>query len=92
MSEAIKKPLVDSGQWTVDSALPHSTGRTFEEKIPYILRHCELAVRIKGERTAMLEMRRHFAGYVKGFEGASDMRTKLMTVEKLEEARAVLCA
>jgi tRNA-dihydrouridine synthase B len=64
---------------------------TFEQKIPFILEHCELAVKIKGEKRGMLEMRRHLSSYVKGFDGASAMRVQLMKVEKLEDARAILC-
>ena len=63
---------------------------TFEEKIPFILDHCELAVRFKGERKGMLEMRRHLGSYVKGFDGAREMRERLVRVEKLEEVRAIL--
>lgn len=65
---------------------------SFEEKIPFILEHCELAVKVKGEKRGMLEMRRHLASYVKGVDGASDMRAKLVRVEKLEDVKAVLCA
>lgn len=65
---------------------------TFEEKIPWILDHCELAVRFKGERTGILEMRRHLSSYVKGFDGAREMRERLVRVEKLEEVREILCA
>lgn len=64
---------------------------TFEEKIPWILDHCELAVKFKGERTGMLEMRRHLGSYVKGFDGAREMRERLVRVEKLEEVRMILC-
>lgn len=63
---------------------------TFEDKIPFILEHCELAVRVKGERRGMLEMRRHLSSYVKGFDGASEMRKKLVLVETIAEARAIL--
>lgn len=55
--------------------------QTFEEKIPWILEHCELAVRIKGEKRGMLEMRRHLASYVKGVDGAREMRERLVRVE-----------
>lgn len=65
---------------------------TFQQKIPFILEHCELAVRFKGERTGMLEMRRHLSSYVKGFEGAKEMRERLVRVERLEEVKAILCA
>jgi tRNA-dihydrouridine synthase B len=73
-------------------APPITATLTFEEKIPWILEHCEMAVREKGERTGMLEMRRHLSSYVKGFDGAKEMREKLVRVEKLDEARAILTA
>lgn len=63
---------------------------SFQDKIPFILEHCELAVRIKGEKRGMLEMRRHLSSYVKGFDGASEMRSKLVRVETLKDAEAIL--
>lgn len=65
---------------------------SFSDKIPFIIEHCELAVKIKGERTGMLEMRRHLSSYVKGFDGASEMRQKLVRVETFSEAKAILTA
>lgn len=64
--------------------------KTFLEKLPMIIEHCELSVAIKGERLGMLEMRRHLSSYVKGFDGAADLRGKLVRVEKLAEAKALL--
>lgn len=69
-----------------------SAPATFQDKLPFILEHCELAVRHKGEHVGMLEMRRHLASYVKGFDGASAMRAKLMTVETFAETKAILMA
>lgn len=71
---------------------PSSTVQTltFQEKIPFILGHCELAVRTKGERKGMLEMRRHLLSYVKGFDGAVDMRKSLMKVDTFEETKKIL--
>lgn len=92
----IADALTESRQLSADSyqqsaaAEPTITRLSFEEKIPFILEHCELAVRIKGERRGMLEMRRHLSSYVKGFDGASDMRKKLVLVETLAEAEKVL--
>ena len=63
---------------------------SFGEKIPLILEHCELAVQVKGEKRGMLEMRRHLASYVKGIDGASELRSKLVRVEKLEEVQSIL--
>ncbi len=62
----------------------------FSEKVPLILEHCELAVRIKGEERGILEMRRHLSSYVKGFEGAKELRAKLVRAEKFTEVRQLL--
>ena len=70
---------------------PLKTPITFEEKIPWILEHCELAVRTKGEKRGMLEMRRHLASYVKGVEGAKEMREKLVRAERIDDVKAVIC-
>ncbi len=64
--------------------------KTFLEKLPMILEHCEISVAVKGERLGMLEMRRHLSSYVKGFDGASDLRGKLVRVETLSEAKSLL--
>lgn len=65
--------------------------RSFTEKIPMILKHCALAVRLKGEKRGMLEMRRHLASYVRGQPGAAEMRARLVLAEKIDDVRAVLC-
>ncbi|MFA7681420.1 MAG: tRNA dihydrouridine synthase DusB [Candidatus Peribacteraceae bacterium] len=63
---------------------------SFQEKIPLILEHCALAVRLKGEKRGMLEMRKHLASYVKGFDGARDLRAKLVRVETFEDVQCIL--
>jgi len=65
---------------------------SFAEKIPFILEHCALAVKTKGERKGMLEMRKHLAHYIKGIEGAKELRSRLVQVETLEDAREILAA
>jgi len=70
--------------------VPTISCMSFKEKLPVILQHCELAIRHKGEKRGMLEMRRHFSSYVKGFDGAREMREKLVRVETLEQAQEIL--
>lgn len=65
---------------------------SFKEKIPFIIEHCELAVKVKGQKRGMLEMRRHLASYVKGIDGASELRSRLVRVESVEEVESILCA
>jgi len=83
--------LRDQGSGARDQGSVATIDRlTFQEKIPLILEHCELAVRIKGERRGMLEMRKHLAHYVKGIEGAKELRAKLVRVESLDEVATLL--
>ena len=63
---------------------------TFQEKIPLIIKHCELAVELKGEKRGMLEMRKHLAGYVKGIDGAKELRAKLVRVESIDDVISIL--
>ena len=69
---------------------PSVLSLSFEQKIPMILEHCDLAVKTKGETRGMLEMRRHLASYVKGFDGAADLRSKLVRVETLQQVTEIL--
>lgn len=73
------------------SITPRIASISFAEKIPLILEHCALAVRLKGEKRGMLEMRRHLASYVRGQPGAAEMRSRLVVAEKIEDVQAVLC-
>ncbi|MBU1445661.1 tRNA-dihydrouridine synthase [Patescibacteria group bacterium] len=52
--------------------------------------HVKLSVATKGEKRAMLEMRKHLAMYVKGFPGASEYRNRLVRIESEKEALGLL--
>lgn len=62
----------------------------YNERLPYILEHCELSVRMKGERRGVLEMRRHLSSYIKGFDGAKELRMRVMEIEDLGALKHVL--
>lgn len=62
----------------------------FKKRVPFILEHCDLSVRLKGERRGVLEMRRHLGSYVKGFDGARELRMKILTLEKVDQVVAEL--
>ena len=63
---------------------------SFPERIATALRHLRLAVRIKGERRAVLEMRKHYIAYLKFVPNSRQMRNILMKPETLAEAEDVL--
>ena len=56
-----------------------------QEKIATAIWHARELVQLKGERTAMNEMRRHAAWYTKGFPESARLRDKLCRVETFVE-------
>jgi tRNA-dihydrouridine synthase B len=62
----------------------------FKKRVPFILEHCDLSVKYKGEKRGVLEMRRHLGSYVKGFDGARELRTKILMIENLDEVKSAL--
>lgn len=54
------------------------------------LLHAQLVVEDKGEEVGMREMRKFFAYYVKGFDGAKSARQELVRVSTLKEAEGIL--
>jgi len=54
------------------------------------LDHLEDMVRMKGERRALIEMRKHFAWYLKGTRNAAAARAIINATEELETLKSVL--
>lgn len=63
---------------------------TTQERIETMLKHTHYTIADKGERLAMLEMRKHFGWYIKGFPNASDLRKQLMQTKTFAEVQAIL--
>ena len=59
---------------------------TRQEIIEVIKTHYKLLCDLKGEYTAIREMRKHIGWYIKGFPGASEIRKKINSIETIEEA------
>lgn len=74
----------------LDEAFPRAGKIDWELKKSIIHRHAELQVESQGEELGMLEIRKHLAAYIKGIEGASKVRAKLMQVKKLEEVKSLV--
>ncbi|WP_448530403.1 tRNA dihydrouridine synthase DusB [Raineya sp.] len=60
---------------------------TIEERIEACQKHLQFSVKWKGERLGILEMRRHYASYFKGFENFKSFRMRL--VEAVTEAEII---
>jgi tRNA-dihydrouridine synthase B len=58
---------------------------TLSEKLAVMREHIELAVKLKGEYTAMRESRKQAAWYIKGIRGAAALRSKCMSLETLDD-------
>ena len=50
-------------------------------RIGVALEQLQCSIEVKGERMGLLEMRKHLSHYLKGFEGARDLRQKLLTTD-----------
>jgi nifR3 family TIM-barrel protein len=63
---------------------------TPEEKIDTIIRHMNMLIAYKGERTGILEMRSHIAWYIKGLRDAAYTKQKIFKLTDKEEIISLL--
>ncbi|MFA5135576.1 MAG: tRNA-dihydrouridine synthase family protein [Patescibacteria group bacterium] len=62
----------------------------FRDKVPLILKHAKFLIKLKGEKIALLEIRKHLVAYVKALPNASAYRSKLVAVASLSQICAIL--
>lgn len=60
------------------------------ERISTVVRHLHMLVQAKGERVAVREMRKHAAWYIKGLQGATKAREKIIHASTVEEMQQLL--
>lgn len=60
-----------------------------EVRLSYMLRQAELTVQYKGERTAMSELRRQCAFYLKGMPNAAGLRNRCGSLTCMDDLRAI---
>ena len=60
------------------------------KRIKTTLRHLELAIKVKGERRAVLEHRKFYSGYLKGLYNASQVRNRLMAITEYNPVEDIL--
>ena len=63
---------------------------TVEERIDICRRHLLRSVEWKGEKLGLLEMRRHYASYLKGLPNVKEFRMKLVNSDALAEIEQTL--
>ncbi len=63
---------------------------TAQEKISTIIRHMNMLIEHKGERTGILEMRSHIAWYIKGMRDAAYTKQKIFKMTDRDEIISLL--
>lgn len=66
------------------------TNPTAEERISLAMEHITLMCQLKGEYIGIREARKHGSWYIKGLNGAAQLRNKINTATSLEEMRGIL--
>lgn len=64
---------------------------TIAERLDACRKHLHGSVAWKGEKLGILEMRRHYASYLKGLSHVKEYRTRLVSTDSLQEIEAVFC-
>ena len=64
--------------------------KTKEEIKDLILKHLNLLVEDKGEYTAVREMRKFISWYIKGFDGATEIRRNVNITESVTELERII--
>lgn len=59
----------------------HLAAPTIEQRINVIKKHLQRSIEWKGETLGVLEMRRHYANYLKGLPNIKEYRLKLVTLK-----------
>jgi tRNA-dihydrouridine synthase B len=63
---------------------------TIEQRAQVIRKHLQKSIEWKGATLGILEMRRHYTNYLKGFPNIKEYRNKLVTFKTFEEIGEVL--
>jgi len=66
----------------------HTASR--EERIAALVEHLDLFQQLLGDVTNYAVMKKHFKAYISGWDGAKELRTKLMDTNSADEARILL--
>lgn len=67
-----------------------SSSPTLNERAEVCLNHLQMAVKDKGERYGIIELRRHYAHYFKGITNFKPVKLQLLTFTKVNEIIGVL--
>lgn len=68
----------------------HLPPPTIEQRIEVCRKHLRRSYEWKGPIVGILEMRRHYANYLKGLPNIKDYRNRLVVIKEIEEIESVL--
>lgn len=63
---------------------------SFEDRVKVMIEHTEKFIELSPDPRAFFQMRKHFGWYMKGFDGAKELRIKLLTSSSLVEVKEIL--
>lgn len=63
---------------------------SYADRVEVCLYHLQQACEVKGERTALLEMRKHYSGYFKGIPHFKEKKMALMQALTIEQCEEIL--
>src|SRR5690349_7180579 len=63
---------------------------SIQQRTQVIRKHLQRSIEWKGATLGILEMRRHYTNYLKGFPHIKEFRNKLVTLKNIEEIEEVL--
>lgn len=61
-----------------------------KDKINVLIEHTKKFVEINSDPKAFVQMRKHFGWYIKGFDGAKEIREKLMRASSVEDVETIV--
>lgn len=65
-------------------------GPTLEERVEAVKQHLSKSLEWKGEKLGVLEMRRHYTNYFRGYRGIKQYRSRLVTTAEPKEIYGIL--
>ena len=68
----------------------HAAPPDMTERVAVVKKHLDFSIRWKGERTGVLEMRRHYSNYFRGTPDFKPFRMKLISLTEAGEIHSVL--
>jgi tRNA-dihydrouridine synthase len=66
-----------------------SSSITIQEKLRVMLEHTFLFDSVLGNKKSLMIMKKHYKAYVNGFDGAKELRIKLMEAETLSDIKSI---